>query len=943
LKAIRTHFTLYLLLFLSIAAFGQHKNTVTATLQAESNTINVVQKIQYTNETGTTLSEIYLNDWSHAFSGKDTQLAKRFAEEFHRNFHLAREKKRGRTTVDNISINGTAVDWERLEKQVDIIKLSLPQSLAPNATVTLDLSYEVKLPFDEYTKYGFKRNGDFSLRYWYMTPAAYKDGWVLYSNKNLDDLYTEQATHEISLIYPKKFEVISSADTTVNDGNGMVQLSAKNVKDITILLRQNSNFTTFQTDKVNITTNIDPYRLTEQEQAIAVDKVVQYIHKNLGEFPRKNLMVSEIDNKKNPVYGLGQLPSFIRPFTDNFQYEIKILKAILEKSLEEAMWMDTRTEKWILDAIEIYMMMGYAETFYPDMKLAGGLSKVWGVRSYEFAKLNFNDQYPFLFMLMARKNIDQPLNTSKDSLTKFNNNIANKYKAGVGLKYLKSYFDEKVIDDFVKEYYANNRLKKSTRNEFETLLKSKAPKDINWFFDNYVDSRKRIDYKIKKVKQLENDSIEVTIKNKYDGDFPISLFGLKNDSIISKYWVTDIGKKKTVTIPQEGIDRLVLNYDKVIPEFNQRDNWKSLNGFFANNKKLRFTFFKDAENPHYNQIFFVPVARFNLYDGFTPGMRLYNKVFLTKRFLYDLKPSYGLRSKQLVGSGSVSYRHDIESENSDIYFIRFTMGGNYFNYAEDLAYTRLVPKITFGFRDPDFRSNQKEFIDLRYVIVQREQSEIPTLATDNDEPNYSVFNARYVYSNPDPIRHMVWFTDFQISKRFSKISFNLDYRKLFQDNRQLNVRFFFGKFLFNDTNSDFFSFALDRPTDYLFDYNYYGRSEDTGLFSQQLIIAEGGFKSKLPNPFSNDWIGTANASYSIWKWIEAYGDVGFIKNSNVSTRFVYDSGIRLNLVPDFFELYFPVYSNNGWEIAQPGFDQRIRFIVTLAPKTLLKLFTRKWF
>ena len=57
-------------------------------------------------------------------------------------------------------------------------------------------------------------------------------------------------------------------------------------------------------------------------------------------------------------------------------YEIKILKAVLEKNLEESLWMDTRTEKWISEAIEIYMMMNYAETFYPNMKLVGGLSKV---------------------------------------------------------------------------------------------------------------------------------------------------------------------------------------------------------------------------------------------------------------------------------------------------------------------------------------------------------------------------------------------------------------------------------------------------------------------------------------------------------------------------------------------------------------------------------------
>ena len=56
-----------------------------------------------------------------------------------------------------------------------------------------------------------------------------------------------------------------------------------------------------------------------------------------------------------------------------------------------------------------------------------------------------------------------------------------------------------------------------------------------------------------------------------------------------------------------------------------------------------------------------------------------------------------------------------------------------------------------------------------------------------------------------------------------------------------------------------------------------------------------------------------------------------------------DSGIRLNLVTDYFELYFPVYSNRGWEIAQDNYGERIRFIVTISPRTLTGLFTRKWF
>ena len=53
--------------------------------------------------------------------------------------------------------------------------------------------------------------------------------------------------------------------------------------------------------------------------------------------------------------------------------------------------------------------------------------------------------------------------------------------------------------------------------------------------------------------------------------------------------------------------------------------------------------------------------------------------------------------------------------------------------------------------------------------------------------------------------------------------------------------------------------------------------------------------------------------------------------------------IRLNLVEDYFEIYLPIYSNLGWEIGQPNYDQFIRFKFTVDPQVLLGLFRRKWY
>lgn len=318
---------------------------------------------------------------------------------------------------------------------------------------------------------------------------------------------------------------------------------------------------------------------------------------------------------------------------------------------------------------------------------------------------------------------------------------------------------------------------------------------------------------------------------------------------------------------------------------------------------------------------------------------MYNKTLLSKAFSYSVEPQFGLKSKTLVGSVGLSYTQNIEEGN--LYAIRYGISASTQSFAPDAFYNKYSPYMTFAFRTNDFRSDKRQFLTLSSINVSRDASEFIT----NEDPDYNVFNVRYSNSSPGVINAFSWNTDFQLAKKFSKVSATAKYRKVFLNNRQFDFRLFAGTFLYNDTRSDgdFFSFALDRPTDYLFNYNYYGRSESSGLFSQQLIISEGGFKSQLERPFANEWMATANASTTLYRFLHVYGDVGMFKSRGNSARFAFDTGIRAVLVEDYFELYLPVLSSRGWEIGQPDYDQKIRFIVTLSLRTLLNLFTRKWY
>jgi hypothetical protein len=81
----------------------------------------------------------------------------------------------------------------------------------------------------------------------------------------------------------------------------------------------------------------------------------------------------------------------------------------------------------------------------------------------------------------------------------------------------------------------------------------------------------------------------------------------------------------------------------------------------------------------------------------------------------------------------------------------------------------------------------------------------------------------------------------------------------------------------------------------------------------------------------------------IWKWIEAYVDLGILKNRNHNPHFLHGSGIRLNILPDYLEIFLPLHTNKGWEFNENHYETKIRFILLFSPKQLSKLFSRRWF
>lgn len=937
-KAIKIFLLLFPVLF-----YSQHHSKISVRVNIEEKTLLIQQVLTYNNTSNDTLNHIILNDWNNAFSSKTSPLAKKFSDEFIRSFHLASEKERGFTSIKNIvDEKYKSVSWNRANAKVDLLKLELNEPILPCSKQTFSFTYLVKIPDAKFTKYGYYSNGSIILKNWYLNPAQFENKqFVLQSNENLDDIPNAFSDFEIDIEIPNDFYLNSNLnilETLALSSTKKITLNAKNKSEVVIIIEPNLTYQTYKNEIIEVSCGIVDNKVNEIDKAIIFDRISRFTASKLGSPLTSKILISQEDYARQPFYGLNQLPSFLSPFSDNLMFELKFLKTYLNNYLKENLNLNQRRDYWIYDGIQLFLMMQYAEEYFPNLKMTGNVANLKILKPYHFVNLDFNQQFNYLYMLMARKNLDQPLNEPKNKLIKFNEQIASKYRAGLSFKYLDSYLGDDIVHNSIREYIQENQFFGSNSRQFETVLLKNSPKNIDWFFRTVIETRDLIDYKFGKVTKTK-DSLSINIINKTGTNVPISLYHVKENKVIHKSWITNITTDSTIIVPRFDADKLSLNYYNEVPEYNLRNNWKSLNTVFLNNRPFKFLFFKDLEEPNFNQLFFVPEAEFNIYDGIAPGIRFNNKSILNKPFTFSASPMFSTNTGTLVGKFSTVVEDNIR-EKGKLYAIRYMATGSRFHYTKDAFYSTFIPMVQFRFRDENLRTNKNEFIIVRQVYVNRDKSEF---TTDTKTENYNIFNLKYGNIQTEATKHFSILNDFQLSSSFGKIGTEIHFRKLFENNRQISLRFFAGAFMFRSTNSDFFSFSLDRPNDYMFDYNLLGRSETTGIFSQQYVYAEGGFKSKLNSRFANQWMTTINGTFNIWSWIQVYGDMGVLKNQYSNAKFVYDSGIHFNLVPDYFELFFPVYSSNGFELNSYNYSEKIRFVVTLAPKTLISLFTRKWF
>lgn len=895
-------------------------------LNHDQKSIAVEQTLVYHNPHQIAINQIKLLNWASAYQKRKTPLLKRKVEDRKKDLYFAKDNQLGKLEYLQYSFNN--ISAEILNKNQENIIIPLPESLESGKSITLHLKYEIQLPDARFTGYGIDVN-HILLKYFFLVPDTFEN--ELQSNVSYRD--TEETANagsywKVNFDIPENWQIYSNLTeksdsefegTSINDPE--FQLSKEIYPGFPVNV---------DGQKIDIQLG---YQVTEYQRQIlgsVFENQLKFIQSKTGKLPEKLFITKKFFNKEEFI-GIDDIKFWKfknQLFTDYEKTDLDYFSVISKKVIEESFISNKTQDHWLKNGLKSYLEIQYLKNKYPNHRLLGNLPdnvSFFGIKPlkvFHASKLKLAERYGLAYHYIYTQNLDQKIKTPFYQLSNFNTTAISQFETGSLLNYISEYQGSEVFDGFLKDYLTSHYQQKTTGEDFLKKLEiSTNGKSV--FLDKMMNEKHRINFNLKNIDK-NPEFYTVNIKNKNAENVPLKIQTETKAGQKSTYWKAGSDKlKDSTSVINNDIDKIVLNDDYIFPETNYRDNYIYTKGLFSNAKKIRLKLIKDIQNPEYNEIFLTPRLTFNAYDKILVGMNFKNQGIFDQKFNYSVTPYYSTGTGKITGSGALGY--SILPPNSFFRSWNFGVSGSYFHYDNDLAYKRFGAATSFNFQKNP-RSAIGRSLYFSYNYYERELT--PQMILNNQYSKYNLWNVGYSYSDNQLIHEKYIGTNFQWMEDFQKISAEAFYRWEYAKDKKISFRWFAGYFVKNETKNSLFNYGISRVSNYSFSYGLLGQSATSGILSQQFILAEGGFKSYF-NTTVNQFITSINVDSHIWKWFNIYADAGVYKNKNRAAQFIWDSGIKVKVIPDFLEVYFPVASTLGFEPGFKDYGYRIRYTLVL--------------
>jgi hypothetical protein len=492
----------------------------------------------------------------------------------------------------------------------------------------------------------------------------------------------------------------------------------------------------------------------------------------------------------------------------------------------------------------------------------------------------------------------------------------------------------------MQSYFENWKFKHPLPNDLKHSLENHSGKKLDWFFNDFINSTQKTDYKISHIKTATPTG-QLYIKNKGTIKVPFSITLTYSNKSETTIWYDGGMSITKIPIPSDSLMRIDLNKNDYMMDINPHDNSKYF-GRFKKSNPLNFSLLTKLEKPEKHQLFYLPAIGYNIYNGFMAGIAIHNISFLKKKFEYVVAPLYGFKSSSITGLAYANYT--LFAANKIIDRLEFETNPKSFA-VDDFNYFSTPFAINFRFK----KSPYSPFTEYYFT-----GSFLNNFFQTKDHEIFKSFSNQFYFakikrsnlSKLDPGNiNLTLEHGAKYSKIYLTTEKEITIRKM---KKAIYMRLFAGDFLVNKRNdglANFTTSAWSGAKDYLLQGMYASRERGTDVWSKQINVQDGGLKSYYPVGSSKWMIGFNLSVKTPLPLICFYADVATFENAKSitpnSSYIRYDGGLEINIFKNTIAIYFPLFVSKEISAFEKlnniKYKDRIRFVFDLTKLNPVRL------
>ncbi|HET6225623.1 MAG TPA: M1 family metallopeptidase, partial [Bacteroidia bacterium] len=655
--------------------------TIKASLDDKTDIIDGTETLIYKNNSPDQLTFVYFHLYTNA------QTKGSYLEDLYRNNNI--DVKFGKYGSQGLGcvVSSMSSEGQQLKTEQDntILKVYLPKSLNSGESITFNIAFKtyydngtIRNRMKLFNALGYKH---YDVVHWYPRISVYdrKQGWD--TDQHMDhEFYGDFGTYDVSFTLPNHYiaegtGILTNAQevlpddlrakldiknfknkpwnekpsvVVVPDGTTKTWIySAKDVHDFALTTDPTYRIGEAEWDGIKCYAYVqEPHAAHWQNAASYTAKVIQVNSESFGRYAYPKLTVADAqDGMEYPMLTLDG--GYDPDYRDLLAHEIshnwffgmvgsnETYRAALDEGFTQFL------QSWAYEKIDGRQRIRYKY----KSKYVERFTEPDYIRNSEV----YNG-----YMFEAARGVESNMNVHSDG---YNGGIRHGggysqvyYKPAVMLYNLQYVLGDQLFQDAMKHYVEQWRFAHPYFEDFRNSIIQFTHVDLNWFFDEWMETTKTIDYGIKSVRKgKEKDEYQIKFK-RYGMQMPIdfSVIG-KNDSIYSFHipntWFVKqttatvlprwIGWDKvkptytaTVKIPS-GVYDVLIDSSTRIADVNMLNNEKKFSIKYRFDSKI----YNSPDWTRY-ELFARPDIWYNGYDGVKLGVSL-NGHYLNYKHIID--------------------------------------------------------------------------------------------------------------------------------------------------------------------------------------------------------------------------------------------------------------------------------------------------------------------